>query len=201
MTQGTLERGGAETCNCCKTRLATSQPLISSQKRAKRAWMRLRRITNQEKKITGLLESLRRKELNCHVVPVLQKKRQVVVSCEILLQKVESSSTFCNKTCTSVADPGPGGSPPLIPRPKWGLKGRKNIFLRPPSPSISGSGWWPGTPPYLKVWILHCTCCEFKRLKQSCCNSCVWRDSYVILSNQRLVFTQLPTSWFVARQA
>ena len=58
MTQGTLERG-AETCNCCKTRLATSQPLISSQKRAKRAWMRLRRITNQEEKITGLLESLR----------------------------------------------------------------------------------------------------------------------------------------------
>ena len=66
-------KGGAETCNCCKTRLATSQPLISSQKRAKRAWMRLRRITNQEKKITGLLESLRRNELNCHVVPVLQK--------------------------------------------------------------------------------------------------------------------------------
>ena len=66
-------KGGAETCNCCKTRLATSQPLISSQKRAKRAWMRLRRITNQEKKITGPLESLRRNELNCHVVPVLQK--------------------------------------------------------------------------------------------------------------------------------
>ena len=66
-------KGGAETCNCCKTRLATSQPLISSQKRAKRAWMRLRRITNQETKITGLLESLRRNELNCHVVPVLQK--------------------------------------------------------------------------------------------------------------------------------
>ena len=36
----------------------------------------------------------------------LAKKRQVVVSCEILLQKVESSSTFCNETCTSVADPG-----------------------------------------------------------------------------------------------
>ena len=52
----------------------------------------------------------------------LAKKRQVVVSCEILLQKVESSSTFCNKTCTSVADSGEGpkgpGPSPLILRPK-----------------------------------------------------------------------------------
>ena len=106
---------------------------------------------------------------------------------------------------TSVADSGEGpkgpGPSPLILSPKWGLKGRKTILLRPPPPSISGSGWWPGTPPYLKVWIRHCTCCAFKRLKQTCCNSCVWRDSYVILSNQRLVFTQLATSWFVARQA
>ena len=40
---------------------------------------------------------------------------------------------------------GPGGLPPtLIFGPNWGWKGRKNFFLRLPSPHlISGSGWLP----------------------------------------------------------
>ena len=73
--------------------------------------MRLRRITNQEKKNYRTLRKSTTKRVELPCCAGLAKKRQVVVSCEILLQKVESSSTFCNKTCASVADPGPGGSP------------------------------------------------------------------------------------------
>ena len=38
-----------------------------------------------------------------------------------------------------LADPGGGHGVPLIFRPQWGPKGRKNIFLE--------------TPPYLRVWM------------------------------------------------
>ena len=53
-----------------------------------------------------------------------------------------------------VADPGEepmGACPPLIFRPNWGPKGRKNIFLAgaPFSPP-------PPPPPYLTVRIHHC---------------------------------------------
>ena len=44
---------------------------------------------------------------------------------------------------------GPGDPPSLICRPKWGPKGRKKLFLRPPPPLISGSGWPPPLPPPL----------------------------------------------------
>ena len=169
--------------------------------------MRLRRITNQEKKNYRTLRKSTTKRVELPCCAGLAKKRQVVASCEILLQKVESSSTFCNKTCTLVADPGEGpkgpGPSPLILRPKWGPNRRaeKKFFWDRHPPLSQGLDDDRAPPPYLKVWIRHCTCCEFNRLKQTCCNSCVWRDSYVILSNQRLVFTQLATSWFVARQA
>ena len=44
---------------------------------------------------------------------------------------------------------GPGAHPPpLIFRPKWGPKGRKNQGVDPPP------------PPYPKVWIRHCLVCE-----------------------------------------
>ena len=50
-----------------------------------------------------------------------------------------------------------------------------------------------------------CTCCAFYRPKANffCSKwlkSCVWRDSRVILSNQKSVFEQLATTSFVARQ-
>ena len=35
---------------------------------------------------------------------------------------------------------GPGGPPPPIFRPSWGLKGRKKVFWRP-------------DPPYLRIWM------------------------------------------------
>ena len=129
-------KGGAETCNCCKTRLATSQPLISSQKRAKRAWMRLRRITNQEKKNYRTLRKSTTKRVELPCCAGLAKKRQAVVSCEILLQKVESSSTFCNKTCTTVADPGPGGSP-LLFLDQNEVRRAKKIFFWDRHPPLS----------------------------------------------------------------
>ena len=45
----------------------------------------------------------------------------------------------------SVADPGEAheGPAPLIFRPNWGPKGRKNVFWRPRPPR----------PPFLRVWI------------------------------------------------
>ena len=78
----------------------------------------------------------KRVELPC-CEPCKKKKKnsQVVVSCETLFQKLESSFTFWNKTCTSVADPGKRalrGPPIPILRSKWGPKGRKNIFLSLP---------------------------------------------------------------------
>ena len=50
---------------------------------------------------------------------------------------------------------GPGGPParpppPLIFKTKLRTKGLKKSFLSPP-PLISGSGWPPASPPYLKV--------------------------------------------------
>ena len=50
-----------------------------------------------------------------------------------------------------------------------------------------------------------CSCCAFYRPTANLfCNkwrkSRVWRDSRAILSNQKSVFTQLATTWFVARQ-
>ena len=44
-------------------------------------------------------------------------------------------------------------TPPLIFRPKWGPKGRKNFLGdRPPPPYLRV--WMTAPPPYLKVWIL-----------------------------------------------
>ena len=50
--------------------------------------------------------------------------------------------------------------PPLIFRPNWGPKGRKNLGgdqspRRPPPPPLIWGARWP-PPPYLKVWIWHC---------------------------------------------
>ena len=72
MTQGTLERGGRnvqllQNYTCYKS---TSHKF---SKTSEASLNEIAQVTNQEKKITGLLESLRRNELNCHVVPVLQK--------------------------------------------------------------------------------------------------------------------------------
>ena len=162
--------------------------------------MRLRRITNQEKKITGLLKSLRRNELNCHVV-CLAKKRQVVVSCEILLQKVESSSSFCKKTCTSVPDPGEAPPPPLFLDQNEARRAEK-IFVWDCRPHLSQGLDDDRACPL--IWRSGSDTVHVGRLtgsRQTCCNSYVWRDSYVILSSQRLVFTQLATVWFAARQA
>ena len=110
MTQGTLERGGRNvqllqnyTCykstshKFSKTSEASLNEIAQDNQPGNKNYRTLRKSTTK------------RVELPC--CAGLEKKRQVVVSCEILLQKVESSSTFCNKTCTSVADPGPGGSP------------------------------------------------------------------------------------------
>ena len=73
---------------------------------------------------------------------------QLVAGCTNLLQKVESSSFFCDKICTCC----------VFYQPK------ANLF-----------------------------CCKWR-------NSHVWHDSRVILSNQKLEFTQLATTLFVARQ-
>ena len=152
MTQGTLERGGGGGRNVQLLQNYTCYK-STSHKFSKTSEASLNEIAQDNQPGNKNYRTLRksttkRVELPC--CASLAKKRQVVVSCEILLQKVESSSTFCNKTCTSVVDPGEGpkgpGPSPLILRPKWGPKGRKKIFLRPPPPSISGSGWWPGTP-------------------------------------------------------
>ena len=57
----------------------------------------------------------------------------------------------------SVADPGEGPGPPIIFRPNWGAKDRKNFyFCGLGSPLISESSWPPPPPPHLKVWIRHC---------------------------------------------
>ena len=58
----------------------------------------------------------------------------------------------------SVADLGekPGGPAPLIFRPNWGPKGRKQNLGRPPPPTcIRVAPPPPPPPPYLKVWIRH----------------------------------------------
>ena len=73
---------------------------------------------------------------------------QVVAGCKNLLQKVESSSFFCDKICTCC----------VFYQPK------ANLF-----------------------------CSKWR-------NSHVWRDSCVILSNQKFEFTQLATTLFVTRQ-
>ena len=73
---------------------------------------------------------------------------QLIAGCTNLLQKVESSSFFCNKICTCC----------VFYQPK------ANLF-----------------------------CCKW-------CNSHVWHDSRVILSNQKFEFTQLATTLFVTRQ-
>ena len=54
-------------------------------------------------------------------------------------------------------------------------------------------------------WDKICTSCSFYWPKANlfCSrwrNSSIWYDSFIILSNQKSVFTQLATSWFVARQ-
>ena len=43
-------------------------------------------------------------------------------------------------------------TPPLIFRPKWGPKGRKNFLGDRPPPYLRV--WMTAPPPYLKVWIL-----------------------------------------------
>ena len=54
----------------------------------------------------------------------------------------------------AVVDPAPA---PLIFRPKWGPKGRKKFFWRPPPPlSPYLRAWMAGPLPYLRVWIRHC---------------------------------------------
>ena len=73
---------------------------------------------------------------------------QLVAGCTNLLQKVESSSFFCDKICTC-----------------W-------VFYQPKA-NLFCSKWR---------------------------NSHVWRDSCVILSNQKFEFTQLATTLFVTRQ-
>ena len=63
------------------------------------------------------------------------------------------------ETIVTVVNPGEGprGSTPLIFRPNWGPKDRKNNFGDPPFLRV----WMtphppPPPPPYLKVWIRHC---------------------------------------------
>ena len=46
--------------------------------------------------------------------------------------------------------------PPLIFSPNWVPKGRKKFFWRPPPPPRLSKGL-DNPPPYLKVWICHCT--------------------------------------------
>ena len=94
---------------------------------------------------------------NHAVVTVLtceQKPYPVWFSC-----KGKTYPVYCEHALSvlqfAVADQGrgPGGPPPIF-RPKWGPKGRRNSFGRPPPPLISGSGWPPPpSPTYLKVWI------------------------------------------------
>ena len=60
--------------------------------------------------------------------------------------------SFFPRGCVSLAVADPGKGPgvlglPLIFRPNWGPTW---------SPLISGSGWPPPVPPYLKAWIRHC---------------------------------------------
>ena len=57
--------------------------------------------------------------------------------------------------------PPPPPHPALVLDQNEAQKAEKEVFLRPGSPFISGSGWPlphpPPLPPYLKVWIRHCT--------------------------------------------
>ena len=66
----------------------------------------------------------------------------------------------------AVAVPGgrgePGGPPPLIFRPNWGPKDRKNLFWRPRAP--------PPPPPFVRVWIRH------------------WEELYSILEKKECFF-------------
>ena len=56
---------------------------------------------------------------------------------------------------------GPGGPPPLIFRPNWGPKDRKNLFWRPHPPP---------PPPFVRVWIRH------------------WEELYSILEKKECFF-------------
>ena len=116
---------------------------------------------------------------------------EVAAGCENLLQKLESTFTFCNKICTCCA---------FYHRPPWNrcpatiqvVGGCENLLQKVESSCTFCN----------KI----CTCCASIGPRQTlfCCkwrNSLVWRDSRVILSNQKSVLSrQLATTWFVARQ-
>ena len=50
-----------------------------------------------------------------------------------------------------------GGSPPLIFRPNWGLKGRKNFLGDRPSSYLRVLMTSPAPLLYLNIWIRHCS--------------------------------------------
>ena len=70
------------------------------------------------------------------------------------INRRQNSSDKKYNSSLAVADQGRDPGSPLIFRPNWGSKSRKNFLLRPGPPLISGSGW-PPRPPYPKVWIRH----------------------------------------------
>ena len=123
---------------------------------------------------------------------------QLVAGWETLLQTVESSSTFCNKIRACCG----------FYRPKTNLFRvwrDSRVILSTSQTCLATNQLVAGWETLLQTVESSSTfcsklraCCGFNRPQTNL--SRVWRDSRVILSNQKTVFTELVTTWFVARK-
>ena len=106
---------------------------------------------------------------------------EVAAGCENLLQKLESTFTFCNKICTCCAFYQPKAN---LSCRKWRKSGVKLVSAA------------------AVFWMSRNFGGALRDIQKTAAReTSVKRDSRVILSNQKSwVFTKFAASWFVARQ-